>query len=175
MFRDASSNAFDWLISYAKHSRSTAVYVLYKITILYWQYKEEYKPYLICIMIVYILTKALCYGNFILPGILKLNKLLDRENTPHLDVQVVATDNVDPKLTSTATVNIIVQDINDNTPEFSPYLISYTVMEDAIVDTPVATIDATDKDLGEFGNIIYRFDVSNDDSKLTVNHSTVSL
>lgn len=108
-------------------------------------------------------------------GILKLNKLLDREKTPTLEVTVVAMDNGDPQKSSTATVSISVQDINDNTPQFAPYSLSYKVKEDAAVDTPIATISATDEDLGQFGNVVYRFDVSNDDSKLKIDGLTVSI
>lgn len=107
-------------------------------------------------------------------GILKLNKLLDREKTPTLEVTVVAMDNGVPQRSSTATVSISVQDINDNTPQFDPYNLSYKVKEDAVIGKPIATISATDEDLGQFGTVVYRFDVSNDDSKLKIDGLTVS-
>ena len=107
-------------------------------------------------------------------GILKLNKLLDRKTTPTFVVRVVAMDNGNPKLTSTATITINVQDINDNTPAFAPYSLTYNVKEDSAVNTPVATISATDDDLAEFGTVVYTFDVSNPDSKLQINRTTVS-
>ncbi|XP_053392678.1 cadherin-23-like isoform X2 [Mercenaria mercenaria] len=114
-------------------------------------------------------------NNFIVTensGILRLNKALDREETDILEVTVLAMDDVDPKRTSTATVLIHVQDINDNTPEFTPYNLSYKVKEDAEVGQPIVTISASDKDLGEYGKVVYSFDVSNDDDKLKINRLT---
>ena len=111
---------------------------------------------------------------YILSGILKLNKALDREKTPTLEVTVIAKDNVDPKLSSTATVSITVQDVNDNTPMFATYKLSYKVKEDAAVGKVIATISATDEDSGAFGNIVYSFDVTNDDDKLKLNKLNVS-
>ncbi|XP_060559817.1 cadherin-23-like isoform X2 [Ruditapes philippinarum] len=105
-------------------------------------------------------------------GILRLNKALDREKTPTLEVTVIAMDNVDPIKSSTATVSISVQDVNDNTPVFAVYKQSYKVKEDAVIGKVIATIQATDEDLGEFGNVVYSFDVSNDDDKLKINRLT---
>ncbi|XP_053403028.1 cadherin EGF LAG seven-pass G-type receptor 2-like [Mercenaria mercenaria] len=98
-------------------------------------------------------------NNFIVTensGILRLNKALDREETDVLEV--TAMDNVDPNRTSTATVLIHVQDINDNTSEFTPYNLNYKVKEDAEVGQPIVTISASDKDLGEYGKVVYSFD-----------------
>jgi hypothetical protein len=111
---------------------------------------------------------------YMLSGQLKLNKALDREKTPTLEVTVIAMDNVNPILSSTATVSISVQDVNDNTPVFAVYKQSYKVKEDAVIGKVIATIQATDEDLGEFGNVVYSFDVSNDDDKLKINKLTVS-
>jgi hypothetical protein len=111
---------------------------------------------------------------YMLSGIMRLNKALDREKTPTLEVTVIAMDNVDPIKSSTATVSISVQDVNDNTPVFAVYKQSYKVKEDAVIGKVIATIQATDEDLGEFGKVVYSFDVSNDDDKLKINKLTVS-
>lgn len=103
-----------------------------------------------------------------------MNKLLDREKTPSLNVTVVAKDNGIPQLSSIATVHIDVQDINDNTPVFVAYSTVYSISEDADVGEHIATISATDKDLKDFGTVVYYFDVSNDDGKLIINRTTVS-
>ncbi|KAL4239415.1 hypothetical protein ACF0H5_000230 [Mactra antiquata] len=105
-------------------------------------------------------------------GILKLNKQLDREKTPTLTIKVVAKDNGNPQLSSIATVNIDVQDINDNAPVFGPYATSYSISEDSDIGDHVATILATDEDLNDFGNVVYYFDVSNDDGNLKINRTT---
>ncbi|MEJ1288146.1 hypothetical protein NN561_019176 [Cricetulus griseus] len=54
-------------------------------------------------------------------GILTLGKALDRESTDRYILIVTASDGR-PDGTSTATVNVVVTDVNDNAPVFDPYL-----------------------------------------------------
>lgn len=92
---------------------------------------------------------------------------------PSFVVKVLAYDNGVPSLTSTGTVSVTVQDINDNSPVFEPYNTEYSVAEDAEVGKVIAGISATDADLEEFGLIVYTFDVSADDNKLAINGTSV--
>ncbi|KAI2658740.1 Protocadherin-15 [Labeo rohita] len=63
-------------------------------------------------------------------GLLLLAKTLDREITDHYTLTVTASDGK-PDGTSTATVNIVVTDVNDNDPEFDPLLpLNLTVQEE---------------------------------------------
>lgn len=105
---------------------------------------------------------------------LRLKSTLDRETIPAFTVSVLAIDSGTSPLTSTATVSVIVQDINDNSPVFLPYNTEYQVPENASEGTVVARISATDDDLEEFGLVVYTFDVSNDDNKLAINRTSVS-
>ncbi|CAL8364079.1 unnamed protein product [Lota lota] len=53
-------------------------------------------------------------------GLLKVNKRLDRELVSRYSLSVQAFDSGSPAMSSTATVNIDVSDVNDNPPVFSP-------------------------------------------------------
>lgn len=51
-------------------------------------------------------------------GIIRTRSLLDREKIEKSIIKVVVSDNGKPRLSSTATVNINIININDNTPVF---------------------------------------------------------
>ena len=57
------------------------------------------------------------YFNIDSEGFVRLNRALDRETIPTHIVKVIATDTDEPKLTSTATLVVNVDDCNDNAPE----------------------------------------------------------
>ncbi|XP_048026149.1 protocadherin-15-like isoform X4 [Megalobrama amblycephala] len=88
-------------------------------------------------------------------GLLLLAKNLDREITDHYTLTVTASDGK-PDGTSTATVNIVVTDVNDNDPEFDPLLpLNLTVQEEE-ANAFVGQVKATDLDLGINGQVRYR-------------------
>ncbi|XP_051770927.1 protocadherin-15b isoform X2 [Ctenopharyngodon idella] len=88
-------------------------------------------------------------------GLLLLAKNLDREITDHYTLMVTASDGK-PDGTSTATVNIVVTDVNDNDPEFDPLLpLNLTVQEEE-ANAFVGQVKATDLDLGINGQVRYR-------------------
>ncbi|XP_050980465.1 protocadherin-15b isoform X2 [Labeo rohita] len=88
-------------------------------------------------------------------GLLLLAKTLDREITDHYTLTVTASDGK-PDGTSTATVNIVVTDVNDNDPEFDPLLpLNLTVQEEE-ANAFVGQVKATDLDLGVNGQVRYR-------------------
>ena len=72
--------------------------------------------------------------------------------------QVEAVDGGTPRLTSTATVNVVVLDENDNAPiVVQPLQKVISVRENEPVGTVVAQIVATDPDLDENAAIVYDF------------------
>ena len=71
---------------------------------------------------------------------------IDREVTGALTFRVIATDLGSTPRTSTSTVNIMVNDVNDNTPSFSPDMYSMNVSEMSIVPTTLFRAIATDED-----------------------------
>uniref|UniRef100_A0A671RKX4 Protocadherin-15 n=1 Tax=Sinocyclocheilus anshuiensis TaxID=1608454 RepID=A0A671RKX4_9TELE len=88
-------------------------------------------------------------------GLLLLAKSLDREITDHYTLTVTASDGK-PDGTSTATVNIMVTDVNDNDPEFGLLLpLNLTVQEEE-ANAFVGQVKATDLDLGVNGQVRYQ-------------------
>ncbi|XP_078810314.1 protocadherin alpha-3 isoform X16 [Oryzias latipes] len=80
---------------------------------------------------------------------------LDRENTPHYDVTIIAKDSGDPSFTVERTINVVVSDVNDNLPEFfmSPY--TFYITENNIPGASVFSVKAFDRDEGENALVSY--------------------
>ncbi|KAG5837499.1 hypothetical protein ANANG_G00239920 [Anguilla anguilla] len=68
-------------------------------------------------------------------GIITTSSQLDYETDPRPSVTVVATDSGRPPLSSTAVVNVLLQDINDNEPVFGSNFYNVTIKE----NTPAGT------------------------------------
>ncbi|XP_016368724.1 protocadherin-15b [Sinocyclocheilus rhinocerous] len=88
-------------------------------------------------------------------GLLLLTKTLDREITDHYTLTVTASDGK-PDGTSTATVNIVVTDVNDNDPEFDPLLPLNLIVQEGEANAFVGQVKATDLDLGVNGQVRYQ-------------------
>ncbi|XP_034545523.1 cadherin-related family member 2 [Notolabrus celidotus] len=80
---------------------------------------------------------------------------LDFEKTQQMIVEVIATDQGDMSLHSTATVTIIIMDTNDNSPEFPQPTYRLNVTEHSEVGTVVANITAEDPDTMDQGKLTY--------------------
>ncbi|XP_014838553.1 PREDICTED: protocadherin-15 isoform X4 [Poecilia mexicana] len=88
-------------------------------------------------------------------GLLLLGKPLDREITDQYRLIVTASDG-NPGGTSTATVSIVVTDVNDNDPKFNITLgTNFTVQEEQ-ANLFVGQVRATDPDAGANGQVYYR-------------------
>ncbi|KAL1116918.1 hypothetical protein AAG570_005387, partial [Ranatra chinensis] len=79
-------------------------------------------------------------------GWLYTTKHLDREVESKFQFEVLAVDKGTPAKTGTTTVSIVVQDTNDNDPQFSPKEYSANLAEDVLPGTSVVTLHATDPD-----------------------------
>uniref|UniRef100_A0A8B9RAD1 Protocadherin-related 15b n=1 Tax=Astyanax mexicanus TaxID=7994 RepID=A0A8B9RAD1_ASTMX len=88
-------------------------------------------------------------------GLLLLAKMLDRESTDRYTLTITASDG---KLdgTSTATVDILVTDVNDNDPVFDPLLPHNLTVQEEQANAFVGQVKATDPDLGVNGQVRYR-------------------
>uniref|UniRef100_A0A3Q3WF66 Protocadherin-16 n=1 Tax=Mola mola TaxID=94237 RepID=A0A3Q3WF66_MOLML len=88
-------------------------------------------------------------------GIITTATTLDFESEPAPKVTVVATDSGRPPLSSTAKVDIVLQDVNDNTPMFSSNFYNASIKENTPAGTCFLEVSATDEDRGSFGAVSY--------------------
>ncbi|XP_031202766.1 protocadherin-15 isoform X4 [Mastomys coucha] len=103
-------------------------------------------------------------------GILSLGKALDRESTDRYILIVTASDGR-PDGTSTATVNIVVTDVNDNAPVFDPYLPRNLSVVEEEANAFVGQVRATDPDAGINGQVHYSLGNFNNLFRITSNGS----
>lgn len=88
---------------------------------------------------------------------LVLERALDREREPSLQLVLTALDGGTPVRSASLPVRITVLDANDNAPTFNQSLYRARVLEDASPGTRVVQVRATDLDEGPNGEIIYSF------------------
>uniref|UniRef100_A0A4W5MNF6 Protocadherin-related 15b n=1 Tax=Hucho hucho TaxID=62062 RepID=A0A4W5MNF6_9TELE len=88
-------------------------------------------------------------------GLLVLGKPLDRETEDRYILVVTASDG-HPEGTSTATVNIVVTDVNDNDPVFDPLMPQNVTVTEEEANSFVGQVKATDPDAGVNGQVRYR-------------------
>ncbi|KAF0878629.1 FAT4 protein, partial [Crocuta crocuta] len=88
-------------------------------------------------------------------GVLVLERALDWEREPSLQVVLTALDGGTPARSATLPIRITVLDANDNAPAFNQSLYRARVLEDAPPGTVVVQVYATDLDEGPNGEIIY--------------------
>ena len=102
--------------------------------------------------------------NFIINsnGGISLTQMLDFETLSSQTIQfsVIATDNGDPALSSTAIVRITVTDSNDNSPQIQPIPDAY-ILEGSANQTVLTTVPASDADSGL--NAVLNYSIINSD------------
>ncbi|XP_006144445.1 protocadherin-15 isoform X1 [Tupaia chinensis] len=103
-------------------------------------------------------------------GILTLGKALDRESTDRYILIITASDGR-PDGTSTATVNIVVTDVNFNAPVFDPYLPRNLSVVEEEANAFVGQVRATDPDAGINGQVHYSLGNFNNLFRITSNGS----
>nr|ALL98470.1 dachsous Ex isoform [Drosophila melanogaster] len=86
---------------------------------------------------------------------LQISGFLDRETTPGYSLLIEALDGGTPPLRGFMTVNITIQDVNDNQPIFNQSRYFATVPENATVGTSVLQVYASDTDADENGLVEY--------------------
>lgn len=84
---------------------------------------------------------------------LQINGFLDRETTPSYSLVIEAIDGGNPPLRGQMTVNITIQDVNDNQPIFNQSRYFASIPENATIGTKVLQVYATDTDSGNNGLI----------------------
>ena len=86
---------------------------------------------------------------------LQINGFLDRETTASYSLVIEALDGGSPPLRGLMTVNITIQDVNDNQPIFNQSRYFASVQENATVGTSVLQVFATDTDADANGRVTY--------------------
>ncbi|XP_075164704.1 FAT atypical cadherin kugelei [Haematobia irritans] len=80
---------------------------------------------------------------------------LDRENQSEHVLEVLISDNASPPLYSITRIVVIIEDINDNGPQFEQRFYKVQAPSSLPVNTSIFQILATDNDIGENGRISY--------------------
>ncbi|XP_069388111.1 protocadherin alpha-7-like isoform X16 [Paralichthys olivaceus] len=93
---------------------------------------------------------------------------LDREKQSHYDLTITAKDAGQPPLSSEKTINVVVSDVNDNSPDFSLSPYTFYVTESNNPGTSVFSVKAFDADENENAHISYHIlRDGSEDNKLT--------
>lgn len=90
-----------------------------------------------------------------LTGVLNLHKPLDYEELAAYQLNITASDNGNPRLSTTILFAIAVQDANDNPPSFPSTAIVRQIREGIPVHTPIVTVTADDPDSSLNGKVTY--------------------
>ncbi|XP_030595797.1 protocadherin alpha-8-like isoform X14 [Archocentrus centrarchus] len=88
---------------------------------------------------------------------LVLQKVLDREKQSVIQLTLTANDGGTPAKSGSMTIIVNVLDINDNPPVFSQTLYKARVYENVNIGTSIITLNATDLDADQNGQISYSF------------------
>uniref|UniRef100_A0A4W5Q9N9 Cadherin domain-containing protein n=1 Tax=Hucho hucho TaxID=62062 RepID=A0A4W5Q9N9_9TELE len=88
---------------------------------------------------------------------LVLQKALDREKQPVIQLTLTASDGGKPPRSRSLPIVVNVIDVNDNSPTFSKPLYKASVPEIVPFGTTVVTLSATDLDDGINGKLVYSF------------------
>ncbi|XP_072797323.1 cadherin EGF LAG seven-pass G-type receptor 3 isoform X2 [Vicugna pacos] len=89
-------------------------------------------------------------------GIVRTVRRLDREAVPVYELTAYAVDRGVPPLRTPVSIQVTVQDINDNAPVFPAEEFEVQVKENSIVGSVVAQITAVDPDEGPNAHIMYQ-------------------
>lgn len=87
---------------------------------------------------------------------------IDYEDHASYTLAIIAHDNGIPQKSDTTYVEIIIEDANDNAPQFSQKEYKGSVYEDAPQFTSVLQISASDRDSGSNGRVSYTFQGGDD-------------
>lgn len=104
-------------------------------------------------------------------GILSTIRSLDRETTPKYTLVIRASDLGVPSQFTDKTLEIVLLDINDNTPTFSEASYTRQVPENYL-EPSVITVKAVDNDEGRNGSVTYDIIHGNDGDVFTIDSQT---
>ncbi|XP_041929722.1 protocadherin alpha-7-like [Alosa sapidissima] len=99
-----------------------------------------------------------------------LQKALDREKQPYMQLTLTAIDGGNPPKSGTSQIRINILDNNDNAPVFNRPLYKASVHENVLVGTTIVTINASDIDEGLNSEIVYSLSKKDQDDILEMFH-----
>ncbi|XP_009888980.1 PREDICTED: protocadherin beta-15-like [Charadrius vociferus] len=96
---------------------------------------------------------------------LVLERQLDREEQPELNLLLIANDGGSPPRSGTAQVRIVVVDANDNIPVFGQEVYEVRLAENGPPEQLVVRVAAADPDEGSYGKVRYTFTQTSERSR----------
>ncbi|XP_054168820.1 protocadherin-like wing polarity protein stan [Oppia nitens] len=88
-------------------------------------------------------------------GVVRTNKMLDRETTPVYQLTALAVDRGVPSMSSSVQINVQIDDCNDNPPRFPSEKIKLYVPENSPIGWTVGVLTAVDPDEGSNSKVDY--------------------
>lgn len=106
-------------------------------------------------------------------GVISAKEPLDREQQGHYKFEVVACDKGIPSLSSTASINVVITDENDNAPYFTfppnnPFALDISYHNSS--QNNITILKAKDKDWGQNAFLAYNIISGNNRSLFDINH-----
>ena len=95
-------------------------------------------------------------------GVVRAEWKFDFEEQRLFKFTVIATDNGDPPLTSTALIQLDIIDLDDEKPQFSRNEYSFAVSEAQLAGSLVGSVKAVDADSAAYGKFHYQLDPNDD-------------
>lgn len=99
-------------------------------------------------------------------GWITVSKELDRETTESFTFAVQVRDHGIPVRSSSASISIVVLDVNDNAPTFTEKIYSLKINEDCGVGTSVFTVTAIDRDINSV--VMYQISSGNTRNRFAI-------
>ncbi|XP_041116042.1 protocadherin Fat 3-like [Polyodon spathula] len=115
-------------------------------------------------------NKDSCFNIDMETGLISVLMPMDREKVDRYLLNITIYDLGSPQKSTWRLLTINVEDANDNTPQFLQESYSAIILENTNLGTAVIQVEATDKDLGPNGDILYSILTST--TQFTVNSST---
>ncbi|XP_035375559.1 protocadherin-7b isoform X2 [Electrophorus electricus] len=106
-------------------------------------------------------------------GDIRVNTILDREQTERYEFKVVAKDKGLPVLQGSATVLVLVADKNDNEPKFMQDVFTFYVKENLQPNSPVGMVSVMDADKGHNAEISLYIEEEEDIFSIENNTGTI--
>uniref|UniRef100_A0A672FRH9 Cadherin domain-containing protein n=1 Tax=Salarias fasciatus TaxID=181472 RepID=A0A672FRH9_SALFA len=99
---------------------------------------------------------------------------LDRERQSQYDLTIIAKDSGTPQLSSEKTINVVVSDVNDNSPEFSLSPYTFYVPEGNNPGASVFSVRASDRDENDNARISYHVKRDGEDNNFILSFLNIN-